>query len=214
MYLPSKWSVLGLNLIQAWLFFFFVFCFFFACLISAPAHLTYITGIANCLTCPLGTIFSQPLMQLTGNMGQLSLCIWQVTRITTSKHNLHLKSVHKVCSFFFCFFFWTVSSILSSNFIFFFSVFGCIASAKEFLKPVEWKYWSRQRDGRTDRRKGRRNGGRAERGKDGWGGDKRRWEVARVMDSHTQCKGGKTEGRIAKKKERRKKGVSVSKEEA
>lgn len=79
--------------------------FFFSCLISAPAHLTYITGIANCLTCPLGTIFSQPLMQLTGNMGQLSLCIWQVTRITTSKHNLHLKSVHKVCSFFFVFFF-------------------------------------------------------------------------------------------------------------
>ena len=35
-----------------------------------------------------------------------------------------------------------------------------------------------------------------------------------MMDSHTQCKGGKTEGRIAKKKERRKKGVSVSKEEA
>lgn len=207
MYLPSKWPVLGLNLIQAWLFFFFFMLNFCPCTPnihywdSKLSHLSswdYFFTAIDATDREHGAAF---IVHLTSN----------------KNYNIKTQSSSQKCAqgmqFFFCFFFWTVSSILSSNFIFS-SVFGCIASAKEFLKPVEWKYWSRQRDGRTDRRKGRRNGGRAERGKDGWGGDERRREVARVMDSHTQCKGGKTEGRIAKKKERRKKGVSVFKEEA
>lgn len=132
----------------------------------------------------------------------------------TSNKNYYIKTQFssQKCAqgmqFFFWFFFWTVSSILSSNFIFFFS-FWMYCISKGIFEACWMEVLIK-----TEGRKGRRNGGRAERGKDGWGGDERRREVARVMDSHTQCKGGKTEGRIAKKKERRKKGVSVFKEEA
>ena len=65
-----------------------------------------------------------------------------------------------------------------------------------------------QRDGRAEVMditvEGQKEG-RAEEGKDRWGGHEKRREAARLIDSHTQCETGKTEGMIGNSKERNKK---------
>lgn len=185
-------AIRGLNPIQAW-------PVWLSQLIFAPGQLRFISGIAHCLTCPLGIICSQPLIQLTGNMVQLSLCIWQITRITTSKHNLHLKSVHKICSFF-----------LNSNQHSF-----LIAISLQFLNVLRQQrnFWSLlngrtkgQRDRRTDRKEGQKEWGKnrkieeqKEGRMDGKETTEERREVARVMDSHS-AKEEKQKERLQKKK--------------
>ena len=82
-------------------------------------------------------------------------------------------------------------------------------------RAERWKSRGReeQRDGRAEGIVEGQKDGRAEEGKDRWGGYEKRREAARLMDSHTQCERGKTEGRIAKRKERKEKMMEAGKKD-